>query len=142
MASRSMITATTMSQVGATSYKRQILPNDKRLQLKGKCATCQMEFLKHRVKKGGKEDVLLTDRYCKPCWQKRRETRRSGTAQPLNQVESSEASGFAKAEEFPYLAALEAEESSPDSVELLAFNSGTQRDLSVPMPHHIFDGTR
>ena len=44
MASRSMITATTMSQVGATSYKRQILPNDKRLQLKGKCATCQMEF--------------------------------------------------------------------------------------------------
>ena len=71
MASRSMITAITMSQVGATSYKRQILPNDKRLQLKGKCATCQMEFLKHRVKRGGKEDVLLTDRHCKPFWRPR-----------------------------------------------------------------------
>ena len=54
--SRSMITATTMSQVGATNYKRQILPNDKSLQLKSKCATCQMDFLKHRVKRSGKED--------------------------------------------------------------------------------------
>ena len=74
MASRSMTAVnTTPSQIGATSFKKQILPSDKRLHMKGKCATCSSDFLKHRVKREtGKEDVLLTDRFCKPCWQKRR----------------------------------------------------------------------
>ena len=52
MASRSMSDhSTTPTQAGSTSYKKQISPNDKRLQTKGKCATCNTDFLIHRVKK-------------------------------------------------------------------------------------------
>ena len=53
MASRSMTGITIPSQVGSTSFKKQILPNDSRLQMKGKCGICSSDFLKHRVKKGG-----------------------------------------------------------------------------------------
>ena len=116
MASRSMLVASESSQAGATSFKKQILPSDKRLKLKGICATCRSEFLKHRIKKGGidKEDVLLTDKHCKPCWQKRRE-KRTSTGQPSTQTKKSGASGFAAADEFPYLAAVEETEDSNQS---------------------------
>ena len=90
MASRSMLVASESSQAGATSFKKQILPSDKRLKLKGICATCRSEFLKHRIKKGGidKEYVLLTDTHCKPCWQKRPE-KRTSTGQPSTQTEKA-----------------------------------------------------
>ena len=73
MASRSMSDHSTIpTQAGSTSYKKQISSNDKRLQTKGKCAICNMDSLMHRIKRQpGKEDMLLTDKFCKPCWQKR-----------------------------------------------------------------------
>ena len=60
------------THAGATTDKKQIPPTDKRLQIKGKCSSCQEEFFKHRVKKVGKEEVLMTDRLCKICWQAKR----------------------------------------------------------------------
>ena len=141
MASRSMNIGATSSQAGATNMKKQILPSDKRLQLKGKCASCQGEFLIHRVKKVGKEDVLMTDKLCKQCWQKKRGGKR-GAGQAQTQVETNEASEVAQEEDFPYLAAIEAEQKSQYVGELLALDTKFQRNMSVPMPHHIFDGTR
>ena len=141
MASRSMNIGATSSQAGATNMKKQILPSDKRLQLKGKCASCQGEFLIHRVKKVGKEDVLMTDKLCKQCWQKKRGGKR-GAGQAQTQVETNEASEVAQEEDFPFLAAIEAEQKSQYVGELLASDTKFQRNVSVPMPHHIFDGTR
>ena len=144
MASRSMTGHNSTSQVGSTSFKRQILPNDKRLQKKGKCATCNSDFLNQRVRReAGKEDVLLTDKFCKPCWQKKRDGRRASTRHTPNQPESNEASGFAKSENFPYLCSLEVgEEGYPSPAEILAVSPENQRPQAIPMPHHIFDGTK
>ena len=140
MASRSM-TSATHSQVGAASRRNQIPPDDSRLQLKGKCESCKLEFLNHRVKRAtGKDDVLLTDRFCKPCWQKKCNKRRSGAGRS-NQTTTNEASEFSKSDDFPYLAAVDV---APGSAELLAVGDGiyNQRNQSISMPHHIFDGTR
>ena len=136
MASRSMTGLTMPAQVGSTNFKKQILPNDSRLQLKGKCETCGSDFPKHRVKKvSGKEDTLFTDRFCKSCWQKRRESKR--------RTQRNEASSSAKCEEFPYLAAVEMGEKASPPAEVLAVDSEKQQcHQSVPMPHHIFDGTK
>ncbi len=71
MASRSMTGQTTSSVASATSYKKVIPPSDKRLQTKGKCVQCDSSFSNSRVKKvGGKEHLIIIDRYCKQCWQK------------------------------------------------------------------------
>ena len=140
MASRSM-TSATHSQVGAASRRNQIPPDDSRLQLKGKCESCKLEFHHHRVKRAtGKDDVLLTDRFCKPCWQKKCDKRRSGAGRS-NQTPTNEASEFSKSDDFPYLAAVDV---APGSAELLAVGDGiyNQRNQSIPMPHHIFDETR
>ena len=102
---------------------------------------CQGEFLIHRVKKVGKEDVLMTDKLCKQCWQKKRGGKR-GAGQAQTQVETNEASEVAQEEDFPYLAAVEVERTSQFFGELLASDTKFQRNVSVPMPHHIFDGTR
>ena len=138
MASRSM-TPLASSQVGAASNNKQIPANDSRLQLKGKCEACKLDFLKHRVKRSaGKDDVLVTDKFCKPCWRKKNEKKREGKA---SQATGGEASGVAKSEEFPYLAAVQKKEGLlPDHIhELFALNEGVK---SIPLPNHIFDGTR
>ena len=70
--------------------KKQILPFDKRLQLNGKCASYQGQFLVNRVKKVGKEDLLMTDKLCKQGWQKKRGGKR-GAGQVQTQVETNEA---------------------------------------------------
>ena len=140
MASRSMTASTLPPQAGSTNFKKQIMPNDNRLQMKGKCETCGTDFLKHRVKRAsGKEDTLVTDRFCKPCWLKRRDHRRS-KHQPAED-QKNEASSSAKADDFPYLSAVQLGEESP-SAEMLAAESSAKTHQSVPMPHHIFDGTR
>ena len=127
------------THAGATTDKKQISPTDKRLQIKGKCSSCQEEFFKHRVKKVGKEEVLMTDRLCKICWQAKR-SKKGRPGQSQSQGETAESGGISKADEFPYLAAVEAVDSTHSARELLAAHS--KRDVSVPMPHHIFDGTR
>ena len=46
MAARSMSDLSLSSfQAGSTSYKKQFLPTDKRLQVKGRCLSCNLEFL-------------------------------------------------------------------------------------------------
>ena len=143
MASRSMTNHTTTSQLGSTSFKKQIPPNDKRLQTKAKCATCNSDFLNHRVKRvDGKEDVLVTDKFCKACWQKKREVRRGSTRHSPTQPESNEASGFVKSDDFPYLCTVDVREEGSSPAEVLAVGPENQRRHAVPMPHHIFDGTR
>jgi len=137
MALRSM---TTPSQAGAVTSRKTISSNDSRLQIKGVCESCKLEFPKHRVKRSaGRDDVLLTDKLCKPCWQKKRDNKRNvrTSSGPSNQ-----ASGLENSEEFPYLAAADHKEKEAAHIpaELLAMSS--QRDMSVPMPHHVFDGTR
>ena len=83
----------------------------------------------------------MTDKLCKQCWQKKRGGKR-GAGQAQTQVETNEASEVAQEEDFPYLAAVEAEQTSQYVGELLASDTKFQRNVSVPMPHHIFDGTR
>ena len=71
MASRSMTPLAT-AQVGAASCGKQILGDDSRLKLKGKCESCKLDFPKHCVKRSAsKDDILLTDKFCKPCWQRK-----------------------------------------------------------------------
>ena len=53
----------------------------------------------------------MTDKLCKQCWQKKRGGKR-GAGQAQTQVETNEASDVAQEEEFPYLAAIEAEQKS------------------------------
>ena len=137
MASRSMTPLAT-PQVGATSCGKQILGDDMRLKLKGKCESCKLDFPKHRVKRSaGKDDILLTDKFCKPCWQRKNDKRRG--AGRYGQAQKNEASGVTKSEQFPYLSAVEAKEdpSMPEQQsELLALDNG---GYAVPLPHYIFD---
>ena len=44
MASRSMTARTLPAQAGSTNFKKQMMPNDSRLQMKGKCKTCGTDF--------------------------------------------------------------------------------------------------
>ena len=142
MASRSMSDhSTTPTQAGSTSYKKQISPSDKRLQTKGKCATCSTDFLIHRIKKqSGKEDILITDKFCKPCWQKRCEFRRGSSRRFPAASDNNEAGGSAKSEDYPYLCSVNADAgcSSPD--EIASYCAANH--MVIPMPHHIFDGTK
>ena len=139
MASRSMTGISLPAQAGSTNFKKQISPNDSRLQLKGKCETCGADFPKHRIRRvSGKVDTLLTDRLCKPCWQKKRDSRRP----KHSPTHENEASGSAKADDFPYLAAVHLGEESPSTEMLAADATKLKSHQSVPMPHHIFDGTR
>ena len=78
---------------------------------------------------------------CKQCWQRKRGGKR-GAGQAQTQVETNEASEVAQEEDFPYLAAVEVEGTSQFVGELLASDIKFQRNVSVPMPHHIIDGTR
>ena len=92
------------NQAGSTNFKRQISANDKRLQVKGKYLACNGDFFIHRIKKqDGKEDSLLTHKFCKPCWQKRRDDRQKKTSfQPksMGEANASTSSG-----EFPFICA-------------------------------------
>ena len=129
MAARSMADLSLSSvQAGSTSYKKQILPTDKRLQVKGKCLSCNLEFFIHRIRKqSGKEDTLVTDKFCKSCWRKKREDKRRKT--DLERQEQAGAS--TRSEEFPFICAV-------NSVECdVATNI-----VSIALPHHIFDGTK
>ena len=145
MASRSMSGhSTTPTQAGSTSYKKLISPNDKRLQIKGKCVTCNGDFCIHRVKRQpGKEDLLITDRFCKPCWQKSRDDRRSrrSSTKPEPKSDTNEASGATNAEDFPYLCSVNANgDECVLSDEISTYCAANH--MVIPMPHHIFDGTK
>ena len=108
MASRSMSDISLPNQAGSTSYKKQISANDKRLQVKGKCISCDGDFLCNRVKKqAGKEDTVITDKFCKPCWQKKRdEKRRKNDSGKQEQRPTNEASVSTRSEEFPFICAV------------------------------------
>ena len=125
-------------QVGAASCGKQILGDDSRLKLKGKCESCKLDFPKHRVKRlAGKDDILLTDKFCKPCWQRKNNKRRG--AGRYGQAQNIEVSGVTKSEQSPYLSAVEAKEDSSmpeQQSELLALGNG---GYAVPLPHYIFD---
>ena len=145
MASRSMSdhTNTTLNQASATSYKKQILPHDKRLQVKGKCALCSKDFLINRVKRqAGKEDTILTDRFCKPCWQKKRDDKRvNAKRSPTQSDRSVNNEAGVSSEEYPYLCSVNTDSEvcpSPDAIDSYCAANG----IVIPMPHHIFDGTK
>ena len=142
MASRSMSDISLPNQAGSTSYKKQISANDKRLQVKGKCISCDGDFLCNRVKKqAGKEDTVITDKFCKPCWQKKRdEKRRKNDSGKQEQRPTNEASVSTRSEEFPFICAVNSignESYSPDTM----MSHCATNSITIPMPHHVFDGT-
>ena len=144
MASRSMSDhpTTVLNQASSTSYKKRISSSDRRLQTKGKCASCSTEFLIHRIKKqAGKEDILLTDKFCKSCWQKRCEARRGNSKRSSSTPDNNEAGGSAKSEDFPYLCSVNAYGGQCSSSDEITSYCAANH-MAVPMPHHIFDGTK
>ena len=144
MASRSMSDhpTTLLTQASFNSYKKQISSSDRRLETKGKCASCSTEFLIHRIKKqAGKEDILLTDKFCKSCWQKRCEARRGNSKRSSSTHDNNEAGGSAKSEDFPYLCSVNAYGGQCSSSDEITSYCAANH-MAVPMPHHIFDGTK
>ena len=110
----------------------KITANDKRLSQKGKCETCKGEFLKNRVRRIAGNDVIATDKFCKPCWiKKRAEFRNKKTDDATPEPEASA---------FAYMSSAHVSCDTPPS-EAIAGLARTSSRHTVAVPNYIFDGT-